>query len=349
MEPVEQQVSAPEQPIDLDQAAPSPLLFFDTIRAFQRTAALKAALDLDVFTAVAEGADTVDAVAARCDASPRGIRIVCDYLAILGFMTKEDDRYTLTHESFVFLNKRSPAYVGSAANFLASPETLDTLRDFTAVVREGRSHLPTLEPNNPMWVNFARSMAPLMAVPAELLAELLHVAAAGPIRVLDIAAGHGLFGIAVARQNASARIVAVDWEPVLELARSNAAQAGVGGRYRTVAGDAMKVDLGKDYDLALVTNFVHHFDAATSVAFLKRLHGALREGGRFAALDFVADEDRRGPAPAVAFTVTMLAVTPAGDAYTLGQWRRMLEEAGFHDVQLHGLPPGVQQVITAVK
>jgi ubiquinone/menaquinone biosynthesis C-methylase UbiE len=349
MEPVQQRQTQRRQAVEVEQPAPSPTLFFETIRAYQQSAVLKAAIDLDLFTAIAEGADTVGAIARRSGASARGIRIIADYLAVLGFLTREGNRYALTHDSFVFLNRHSPAYVGSAADFLLAPDILDLMRDFTAIVREGRSHAPSLEPNNPMWVNFAKSMAPLMTMPSQLLADLLQVSNAGPMRVLDIAAGHGLFGIAVATQNPAAEIVAVDWQPVLEVARTNAAEAGVAGRYRTVAGDAMKVDVGKDYNLVLLTNFLHHFDEATSITFLKKVRGALRDGGRVAALEFVPDEDRTSPAPAVAFSVTMLAITPAGDAYTFSQFQRMFGEAGFRNVELHPLPPTFEQVVTAVR
>ena len=335
--------------VEVGQPAPSPMLFFDTIRALQQSATLKAALDLDFFTAIADGAATVDAIAKRSGASARGVRIVCDYLALLGFLTKEGDRYALTQESFMFLNRRSPACVGSAANFLLAPESLDVFRDFTSAVREGTSHVPSLEPDNPIWLNFAESMAPLMTLPAQLLADLLEVRSVGPIRVLDVAAGHGMFGIAVARQNPAVEIVAVDWQPVLEIARRNAAQADVASRHRAIAGDVMKVDVGKDYDLVLVPNFVHHFDQPACATFLKKMHGALADGGRIALLDFVPDEDRSGPPAAVAFPVTMLAMTPSGDAYTFGQYQRMLGEAGFRDVQLHPLPPSVEQVVTAVR
>lgn len=90
-------------------ASPSPALSFDTINAYQRTAALKTAIDLEVFTAIGEGAQTADAIAQCCRASVRGTRILCDYLTILGFVEKQGDRYTLTPDSEVFLNKRSPA------------------------------------------------------------------------------------------------------------------------------------------------------------------------------------------------------------------------------------------------
>jgi ubiquinone/menaquinone biosynthesis C-methylase UbiE len=332
-----------------EQAAPSPALFFDTIRAFQQSAALKAAIDLDVFTAIAEGAQTSDAIASRCRASTRGIRIVCDYMTVLGFLTKQDGRYALTHDTFVFLNRHSPAYVGGAADFLYSPENLDVIRDFTEIVRRGTRDDASLVPDNPMWVTFARSMAPLMAMPSQLLADLLEVRQAGPMRVLDIAAGHGLFGIAVGRQNPSAEVVAVDWAPVLEVARENAAHAGLTDRYRTIAGDATKVDVGKDYDLVLLTNFLHHFDQATCVTFLEKMRAALREGGRVATLEFVPDESRVSPPVSAAFAVTMLTVTPAGDAYTFRQFQSMFGEAGFRDIELYPLPPSFEHVITAVR
>ena len=103
-----------------DTAAPSPQLFFDTAQAYQRTAALRAAIELDLFTAIGDGAETVPAIAAQCEASERGTRILCDYLTIIGFLTKTDGRYQLTLDSGVFLSKRSPAYFGSVIGFLGA-------------------------------------------------------------------------------------------------------------------------------------------------------------------------------------------------------------------------------------
>ena len=349
MDSAQQRATERRQPVEVEQPVPTPTLFFETIRAFQQSATLKAALDLDIFTGIAEGADTVDTIATRCAASPRGIRIVCDYLAVLGFLTKKDGRYALTQDSFMFLNRHSPAYIGSAANFLFAGDSLDAFRDLTTIVRQGTSRLPSLEPDNPMWVNFAEAMAPLQTLPAHLLADLLAVRNSGPMRVLDVAAGHGLFGITVATENPDADIVAVDWQPVLEVAKRNAERAGVAGRVRTIAGDVTKVDVGTGYDLVLVPNFLHHFDERTCVTFLKKMRNVLRDTGRIAVLEFVPNETRTEPAPAVAFSVTMLALTPAGDAYTFSQFQRMLELAGFRDVKLSSLPPAFHKVVTAVK
>lgn len=331
-----------------DLASPSPALFLQAVGGYQQSAAIKAALELNLFTVIAEGADTVPVLADRCQASPRGIRILADFLVVAGFLVKEGDRYALTHDTFVFLNRRSPAYLGSAVEFLLHPVNVDAFRHLSEVVRRGTGDHNHMVPDNQAWVTFARAMAPLMAVPAQTIAELLGVRQAGPIRVLDVAAGHGLFGIAVAQQNRRAEITGLDWAPVLDVARSNAEAAGVADRYRTLTGDALTVDLGRDYDLVLVTNFLHHFDRPTCVNFLRRAAASLRQGGRIAVLEFVPNEDRVSPPRAAMFPLNMLALTPSGDVNTFEEHREMLEEAGFRDATIEEVPP-MESLITATR
>src|ERR671912_3038170 len=116
---------------------PSPQLFFQTINAHQRTEALKAAIELEVFTAIAEGNTTVAEIAKRCQTSERGMRILCDYLTIMEMLTKEGDRYALTLDSATFLDKRSPAYIGGATEFMCSPMLTDGVKHMAEAVRRG--------------------------------------------------------------------------------------------------------------------------------------------------------------------------------------------------------------------
>jgi 2-polyprenyl-3-methyl-5-hydroxy-6-metoxy-1,4-benzoquinol methylase len=329
--------------------APSPALFFQAVHGLYQSYALKAAIELEIFTAIAEGAGTVDAIAERCQASPRGVRILCDYLTIIGFLTKQGDRYAATPDTAMFLNRQSPAYVGSAVEFLMSEPHIDSMRQLTETVRTGTTNDRALQPDQLTWVTFARSMAPLMFMPAKMMADFLRVADAGPMRVLDIAAGHGRFGLAVAAANAGAEITAVDWAPVLEVAKENAAAAGVSARYRTIPGSALTVDLGSGYDLVLLPNFLHHFDEATCMTILTKMHGALKPGGRIAVLEFVPNEDRISPPMAATFSLTMLASTPAGDAYTFDQLRTMLSKAGLGRIERYDLPTGMSTVVTGTK
>jgi precorrin-6B methylase 2 len=329
----------------------SPELFFQTANAFQRSAALKAAIELNLFTVIAEGA-TAKELAEKCKASPRGIRILCDYLVIIGFLKKEDDRYLCTTSTSVFLNRNSPAYLGSAIELLNAPTMMSAYENLANVVRTGSTGLPeggSIAPQHPIWETFARAMAPLAAMPAEGLTKLSAQSEKSKLKVLDIAAGHGMFGITFARQFPNAQIYAVDWPNVLKVAKENAEKSGVQDRFHTIPGSAFEVDLGSDYDIALITNFLHHFDPETCTHFLRKVFAALKPEGKSITLEFVPNDDRITPPMAAAFSMIMLATTPSGDAYTMRELEEMHMDAGFSKCKLHPLPPAIQVAIVAEK
>jgi ubiquinone/menaquinone biosynthesis C-methylase UbiE len=330
---------------------PTPALLFDTLNAHQRTQAIKAAIELSVFTTIAEGKTTANAIGEACAASERGIRILCDFLVIIGFLTKQDAHYVLTPDSATFLDKKSPAYMGTVIDFILSPHILQNFDHLTEAVKKGgcAGETKSLEPEHPMWVKFARAMAPMMAVPSQLLAQLVDPTRDQQLRILDIAAGHGLYGIAFAKQNPQAEITALDWANVLVVAEENAQAAGVADRYHLNPGSAFDVDYGKDYDLVLLPNFLHHFDQATCETLLRKVHGALSEGGRAVTLEFVPNDDRVTPPQAAGFSMMMLGVTPSGDAYTFAELDQMFENAGFTRNELHELPPTIERVVISHK
>ncbi len=170
---------------------------FTSFTAYQQTGALKAAIDLDLFTAIGEGGATTAALAARRGVPERGVRSLCDFLTATGFLAKEGDRYALTPSTGPFLDRRSAMYVGSVLNFIASPMLFQAFSNVTGAVRKGGTAIEgegSTAPEHPMWVDFARGMAPLAAVTAEMLAGVVAPDGA-PRKVLDVAAGHGLYGI----------------------------------------------------------------------------------------------------------------------------------------------------------
>ena len=118
-------------------APPTPDAFMGALTAYQRSAALKGALDLDLFTAIGRRRETASTLASRCGASPRGTRILCDYLTVAGFLTKSGDGYALTADSAQFLDRGSPACVAAAADFVYAPELREAFADVAAAVRRG--------------------------------------------------------------------------------------------------------------------------------------------------------------------------------------------------------------------
>lgn len=336
----------------MTQSAPSPVLFFETINAYQRTEALRAAIELDLFTHIAAGNQTSAAIAEACDASPRGIRILSDYLTILGFLAKQDDRYSLSPDSAVFLDRRSPAFVGGVTEFLLTKQLKDCFAQLPEAVRRGGtadSDEGTVSYDNPIWVAFARAMGPMMQMPAQLLAGLIDADSHAPLRVLDIAAGHGLFGIAVAKHFPNAIVTALDWPNVLAVAADNAEKHGLADRYQLLAGSAFDLDWGGPYDIVLLTNFLHHFDEASCQLLAVKAHAALAPGGSAMTLEFIPEADRITPPATATFALTMLASTAHGDAYTFAEYERIFAAAGFAKSEFHSLLPTTQQAVVSRK
>jgi|SRR5579864_142565 len=331
---------------------PSPMLFFETVRSFHHAFALRTAVELDVCTAIARTNGTVAEIAKTCATSERGTRILCDYLTVLGFLTKRGDRYALTADSATFLDSRSPAYLGKAMQFLMHPDQFQNFERLTDAVRKGKPTGSThLGPEDPIWIEFARGMAPMMFPVAQAIAQQLEKTLRGVAapKVLDVAASHGIFGITIAQQNPKAQIYALDWANVLQVAKENASRAGVADRHTLIAGSAFDADIGKGYDAVLVTNFLHHFDPATNESLLKKFFAAMNPGGQLVILEFVPDDDRISPPAAAMFSLTMLANTDQGDAYTFAELAHMCGNAGFRNATFVPLEAGPNSLVIASK
>jgi 2-polyprenyl-3-methyl-5-hydroxy-6-metoxy-1,4-benzoquinol methylase len=330
---------------------PTPNLFFETVNAYQRTEALRAAIDLDLFTHIAAGHRTAAALATACSAAPRGIRILADYLTLLGFLQKHEG-YELTPDSSTFLNRSSPAYLGGAITFLLTDQIRESFRQLTGAVRKGGTAISdegTVSHDNPIWVAFARAMGPVMVPPARLLVDLVGGDREQPLRVLDVAAGHGLFGLMIAERYPRARVTALDWANVLAVAAENARRMGLADRHSLLPGSAFDTDWGGPYDLVLLTNFLHHFDVPTCERLAAKAHAALAPGGRAIALEFIPNPDRISPPMTATFALTMLVSTPHGDAYTFAEYEQMFARAGFRRSAFHPLPPTAQQAVVSFR
>jgi 2-polyprenyl-3-methyl-5-hydroxy-6-metoxy-1,4-benzoquinol methylase len=329
---------------------PSPEQIFETLRGFQRSAALKSAIELGLFTFVAEGANTSVTLAKRCSASERGVRILCDYITVLGFLSKDAGKYRLTAESELFLNQKSPAYIGGAVGFLCGPAETAAMQNLTSTIRDGKPAVtPALAADAEMWVSFARNMMPLIAPGARAMAAQLALPADRDLRVLDIASSHGMWGLSVAQRFPRAHIVALDWSNVLEVGKENAANLGLSARYSTIAGDAFTVDFAGPYDAVLLPNLLHHFDRQANEKLLTKCHSHLRDGGIVAIAEFVPNQDRVSPPVQAQFALTMLGATESGDAYTLPELKGMLTHAGFGQVEARALEGLPETMITARK
>jgi SAM-dependent methyltransferase len=305
----------------------SPTWLIEEFCAYERTFALRTAIELDLFTRIGAGANTIPALAKATRASVRGLRVLCDHLTVYQHLIKEGNRYRLSLNSRVYLSKDSPAYFGSAIEFLASDIYVKAFSGLLHSVKRGRGPSPETR-----WPDYARFMSPLAQHMAEFMAEAMKADAAGPSRILDVAAGHGLYGLALAAVNSEAEIYALDAPQVLRVASKNARRAGVRKRFHPIPGDAFKTAFGGPYDLVLTANIAHHLQPRANIELFQKCREALKPEGKLVLLDFVVNDDRVSPPAEAAFALHLFA-TGSCDVYTFGEYKGMLRTAGFRGIR----------------
>jgi predicted O-methyltransferase YrrM len=333
---------------------PSPSRLTEAAFAFQRTAALQAAVGLDVFTAIGQGHDTPTALAKRCGAAERGVRVLCDLLVALGLLYKANGRYAVPPDAVAYLDRNSPAFIGAALEFVASETTVKAvLSDPAKVVRNGGTILGSAEqfvaPDHVDWTTYARAVAPMMARSAAFLADLVTSHERPVKRILDIAAGPGQNGITLAKRLPDAEVTAVDWPSVLEIAYENAKAVGLAERWQPLPGSALETEFGGPYDVVLVARFLHLIGPQQREMLLPRLHAALAPGGRVAALQVALNDDHVSPPFAAMMNFNVLATTSSGEVPTTGELTEMLRTTGFEQLEWHDLPNSDERMVIAWK
>ncbi len=209
------------------------------------------------------------------------------------------------------------------------------------VVRTGRpaTKVNAKKDGADFFVKLVESIFPLSFPAATALGRHLQISkTSAPLSVLDIGAGSGVWGIAIALQSPHVRIHAVDWPQVLEVTRRVAQKHGVADRLTTSPGDFFKADFGQGHRLATIGHILHSEGRERSQRLLKKVIAALAPGGTVAIQEFVPNEDRSGPPSALIFAVNMLVNTESGDTYTFAEMSRWLKSAGFKNPRVLDVP-----------
>jgi len=199
------------------------------------------------------------------------------------------------------------------------------------------------------FAEFVEDILPLSYPSARILADALNLAeATGPVSVLDLASGSGVWGIALAQASPHVTVRAVDWPDVLPVTRRVAERFGVGPQFTMVGGDLLQADFGNSHQVATLGHILHSEGIERSRALLRRTHAALAPGGTIAIAEFLVDADRRGPLNGLIFAVNMLVNTESGNTYSFDEIAGWLTEAGFTNPrQLPG--PGPSPLILATR
>jgi len=312
-------------------------------QSYWKVQPLLAAVELDLFTAIAHGATAAEA-AKRADADERGTHRLLCALAALGLAHKDGETFRPTDTAARLLVRSSPEFLHGLAHSARTFKAWGTLAD---AVRHGGSVLSRGPGDrDAAWLDsFIAAMHHRTHAWAPDLAKA--VTRPGDAWMLDVGGGSGGLAMACCRAAPGLSAVVVDLPEVAELARGYLAGEGMEGRVRVVGGDFLEDNLptapkSQGFDLALLSAIAHMLSPKQLAALLARIKAALRPGGRLALHDFVMDEGRTAPAYGALFALNMLVNTSGGDTYTESELRAQLSQAGFTHIQrMDGIGRGV--------
>ena len=314
------------------------------------TMVLEAAIHHRVFDVLHDGPKTLKETAAATGASERGLRAIMNVLVGLNFLEKEGDRYKLTPESDAFLISTKPSFQGGLLRHTSTQLIPRWLR-LNEIVKTGGPGTGVNQENGGVdfFQNFVMDIFPMSYPSATTLASHLALEKRiKSVKVLDVAAGSGVWGIALAQSAENVSVTAVDWEGVLPVTQSSADRFGLLDRFSFLAGDLNTVGFGTGYDVATLGHILHSEGEVKSRRLLSKVFDALAHQGTIAIAEFLVNPDRTGPVGSLMFAANMLVNTDEGDTYSFEEISHWLKDAGFTDMRLLDVP-GPSPLVLATK
>ncbi len=302
---------------------------------------LEAAIRHRVFDLLDEKPKTVEEVAAASGAAPRGLRAIMNALIGFDLLAKDaSGRYSLRPESAAFLVSTKPSFMGGIIKHTSLQLIPIWLQLNDVVARGGPDQGVNQERRgSEFFHNFVEDIFPMSYPSAQNLGRALDIAGANaPVKVLDLAAGSGVWSIALAQLSPRVSVTAVDWPGVLDVTRRVASRFGLADRYTYVAGDLLEADFGHGHNVATLGHILHSEGAERSRALLRKTYDSLAPGGTIAIAEFLVNDDRTGPPNGLIFAVNMLVATEHGDTFSFSEIARWLEQAGFENARMLDSP-----------
>ena len=312
---------------------------------------LEAAIRHRIFDVLDAGPKDIWEVEKATGASTRGLTAVMNALVGLNFLTKDEQgRYGLTGESAAFLDSTKPSFQGGLIKH-CSEQLIPRWLHINEVVATGNPVTPVNveKSGGEFFHEFVLDIFPMSYPAAQTLAAHLNYGSSGDaVKVLDLAAGSGVWGIAQAQASPRVEVTAVDWPEVIDITKKTSNRFGVADRFSFVEGDLLESNFGFGFELATLGHILHSEGEERSRKLLAKTFAALASGGTIAVQEFLVNQERTGPISGLFFAVNMLVNTQHGNTWSFEEIGAWLEEAGFQNPRLLE-SPGPSPLILATK
>jgi len=316
--------------------------------SYWSTCTLHAGVKLDVFTHLADAPLSVAQLGRIIHADERGLDMLLNALTAMELLEKQADTFRATPFSADFLSKKSDKYMGHIImhhhNLVEGWSRLDEAVKIGAPVRKRSSH----DTGDGELENFLLGMFNLASHLAPRVASGLDLS--GRRRLLDLAGGPGTYAIHFCKQNPDLTAVIFDLPTTRPFAEQTVDRFGLSGRIAFKGGDITTDDIGAGYDVVWISHLLHSEGPDSSAAIVAKAAASLAAGGLLLIQEFILDDNRAAPLHPALFSLNMLVGTPAGQAYSQGELRNMMHNAGLGDIRrLETVLPNGAGIMTGTK
>ena len=298
------------------------------IRGYMPSRCILTALELDLFTAVGDGA-SAERVAAKIGANARATAMLMNALVALGLLSKSGDTYANSPEAARFFAQGSKD--NQRDGLLHTADIWHRWSTLTEAVLRGKRVAAASGRTPEQTRNFIAGMQRNARDRALQVVEALGVA--GVHRILDLGGGSGIYSIVFAQASPEVHCEILDLPEVVPLTQEYVNRAGVQAQVAIRSGNMLHDDFGSGYDLVMLNAICHMFSEEQNRDIFLRARRALAPGGRLVVQDFILNAEKTAPLYAALFALNMLVGTEAGASYSDPEYAGWMKDAGFSGVQ----------------
>jgi len=320
----------------------NPSAIKELVYSFQKSRILLTGFELDVFTNIEEAGITSTQLARKLQLNEHACDRLLNALTSLRFLTKQNQQFFNTADSFNFLSKKGPNYQGG---LLHSNHLWNTWSHLTEVVKTGTpAHSSEINARGEDWLAAFISAMHDRAI-KQAPQQLAEIHIAGVKSILDVGGGSGAYSMEFINRKPEIEATVFDLPNVVPITNDFIDKEGFRGRIKTYIGDYTKDDLPEGFDLVFLSAVIHSNPLETNQQLITKCFKALKSNGQIIIQDWIMNNDRTEPTSGAIFAINMLVGTDGGDCFTEEEVTEMLTSAGFKHIQRKELDAGLSQMI----
>jgi SAM-dependent methyltransferase len=323
----------------------NPLEIRETVMAFQKSRIVLTAYQLGLFTFIGEKAHRSETLSESLNLNQNATERLLNALVALKLLEKNNENFSNTKESLMFLSKNSPAYL---SGFMHANNLWDTWSHLTDVVKTGNiaRDLELGERVEEWFEAFINAMHDRGKKQAP--AQISEIDLNNVESILDVGGGSGCFCMAFLKRKPELKTAVFDLPNVIPISKRIIESEGFTGKIEHYPGDYTRDDLPTGFDLLFLSAVIHSNSFETNQELVKKCYNSLNANGKIVIQDWIMNDAKTEPVQGAIFSINMLVGVEGGDCYSESEVRSLLENAGFSDITKVDVESGIGQV-TGIK